>query len=79
MQAESATIIPSIIRLDATNAAGGITNNSAISDFQRGSSAMAMHPIIAYRMLLDIRAACHCAYGRKFISMAIFRPMAWGK
>ena len=79
MQAGSATIMPSIIRLDATNATGGITNSNAISDFQRGNSAMAKHPIIAYRMLLDIRAACHCAYGGKFTSMAIFRPMAWGK
>ena len=61
IQAESATIMPSIIRLDATNATGGITNSNAISDFQRGNSAMAKHPIIAYRMLLDIRAACHGA------------------
>lgn len=76
MQAESATIMPSIIRLDATNATGGITNSNAISDFQRGNSAMAKHPIIAYRMLLDIRAACHCAYGDRFTSMAIFMPMA---
>ena len=76
IQAESATIMPSIIRLDATNATGGITNSNAISVFQRGNSAMAKHPIIAYSMLLDIRAACHCAYGDRFTSMAIFMPMA---